>query len=234
MALPLPDVEETRRRLKAGQDLVGSLTVGEWLDRWLAGKRIRNLVTIFNAAVDDKRLPKNPCTAHRTVKSPKLTRRKAKAWQRSTVSAVRAELPERERFAMDLGLGLGLRQGEAFGLAETEFDFDGETVHVRRQLRWDVKGRPCFCLPKGGKQREVSGRDRKAPVFESSRQDMFHVLRHTYACVQLEAGESIVSVSQWLGHSSAEITLENYAHFMPGAGQRELAAMDSWLVQDHG
>ncbi|MFJ3909559.1 tyrosine-type recombinase/integrase [Streptomyces vinaceus] len=39
--LPLPDVEETRRRLKAGQDLVGSLTVAEWLDRWLAGKRIR-------------------------------------------------------------------------------------------------------------------------------------------------------------------------------------------------
>ncbi|NEA73216.1 site-specific integrase [Streptomyces sp. SID13588] len=38
---PLPDVEETRRRLKAGQDLIGSLTVGEWLDRWLAGKRIR-------------------------------------------------------------------------------------------------------------------------------------------------------------------------------------------------
>ncbi|WP_019888337.1 tyrosine-type recombinase/integrase [Streptomyces purpureus] len=39
--LPLPAVEETRRRLKAGQDLVGSLTVAEWLDRWLAGKRIR-------------------------------------------------------------------------------------------------------------------------------------------------------------------------------------------------
>ncbi|MCP3758366.1 site-specific integrase [Streptomyces sp. TBY4] len=39
--LPLPEVEETRRRLKAGQDLVGSLTVAEWLDRWLAGKRIR-------------------------------------------------------------------------------------------------------------------------------------------------------------------------------------------------
>ncbi|MFJ2432510.1 tyrosine-type recombinase/integrase [Streptomyces anulatus] len=38
---PLPDVEETRRRLNAGQDLIGSLTVGEWLDRWLAGKRIR-------------------------------------------------------------------------------------------------------------------------------------------------------------------------------------------------
>ncbi|WOI63908.1 tyrosine-type recombinase/integrase [Streptomyces fradiae] len=39
--LPLPDVEETRRRLRAGQDLIGSLAVAEWLDRWLAGKRIR-------------------------------------------------------------------------------------------------------------------------------------------------------------------------------------------------
>ncbi|MEW2438602.1 tyrosine-type recombinase/integrase [Streptomyces caniferus] len=38
---PLPEVEETRRRLNAGQDLIGSLTVSEWLDRWLAGKRIR-------------------------------------------------------------------------------------------------------------------------------------------------------------------------------------------------
>ncbi|WP_329119323.1 tyrosine-type recombinase/integrase [Streptomyces sp. NBC_01465] len=39
--VPLPQVEETRRRLNAGQDLIGSLTVSEWLDQWLAGKRIR-------------------------------------------------------------------------------------------------------------------------------------------------------------------------------------------------
>ncbi|MET8592442.1 tyrosine-type recombinase/integrase [Streptomyces sp. NPDC005078] len=38
---PLPEVEETRRRLNSGQDLIGSLAVAEWLDRWLAGKRIR-------------------------------------------------------------------------------------------------------------------------------------------------------------------------------------------------
>ncbi|ANS66934.1 putative DNA-binding protein [Streptomyces lincolnensis] len=30
---PLPDVEETRRRLKSGQDLIDRLTVSEWLDR---------------------------------------------------------------------------------------------------------------------------------------------------------------------------------------------------------
>ncbi|MBA0053766.1 site-specific integrase [Streptomyces sp. AJS327] len=38
---PLPDVEETRRRLNSGQELIGRLTVADWLDRWLASKRIR-------------------------------------------------------------------------------------------------------------------------------------------------------------------------------------------------
>ncbi|MEK2477776.1 tyrosine-type recombinase/integrase [Streptomyces noursei] len=61
---------------------------------------------------------------------------------------------------------------------------------------------------------------------------MFHVLRHTYASTQLEAGESIVSVSEWLGHASPQTTLKHYAHFMPGAGKRGLAAMDAWFDQE--
>lgn len=32
----IPDVETVRRKLRAGQDLVEKITVGEWLDRWLA------------------------------------------------------------------------------------------------------------------------------------------------------------------------------------------------------
>ncbi|MEU4200832.1 tyrosine-type recombinase/integrase [Streptomyces sp. NPDC026294] len=36
---PLPDYEETRRRLAAGQALNPRMTVGEWLDIWLAGKK---------------------------------------------------------------------------------------------------------------------------------------------------------------------------------------------------
>ncbi|MFD7482528.1 site-specific integrase [Streptomyces mirabilis] len=38
---PLPAVEETRRRLNHGLDLASRLTVGEWLDMWLAGKKGR-------------------------------------------------------------------------------------------------------------------------------------------------------------------------------------------------
>ncbi|MGY1497432.1 hypothetical protein ACW4TU_12685 [Streptomyces sp. QTS52] len=84
----------------------------------------------------------------------------------------------------------------------------------------------------GEKVRRDGGRIRRTPVYAAQREDMFHVLRHTYASVQLEAGESVVSLAAWLGHSSPKITLDHYAHFMPGAGQRGLAAMNAWLHQD--
>ncbi|MFG2756770.1 tyrosine-type recombinase/integrase [Streptomyces wuyuanensis] len=38
----IPDFEETSRRFRTGQSLTARLTVGEWLDQWLAGKRRRN------------------------------------------------------------------------------------------------------------------------------------------------------------------------------------------------
>ncbi|MCC8482910.1 hypothetical protein LMJ41_34245 [Streptomyces globisporus] len=82
----------------------------------------------------------------------------------------------------------------------------------------------------GEKAESCGSRVRLHPVYERSRSDMFQVLRHTFASVQLEACESIVSVATWLGHSSPKVTLDYYAHFMPGAGKRGLAAMDTWLV----
>ncbi|OCC11477.1 site-specific integrase [Streptomyces sp. PTY087I2] len=36
---PLPDYDETRRRFQAGQTLNSKITVAEWLDFWLAGRR---------------------------------------------------------------------------------------------------------------------------------------------------------------------------------------------------
>ncbi|MFH9940346.1 site-specific integrase [Streptomyces murinus] len=64
--------------------------------------------------------------------------------------------------------------------------------------------------------------------WEPSRELGFHALRHTYASVQLEAGESIVSLARWLGHADPGFTLRTYTHFMPDAGARGRAAMDAW------
>lgn len=68
--------------------------------------------------------------------------------------------------------------------------------------------------------------------WEPSRELMFHRCRHTYASVQLHAGEDVVSLSHWMGHSSPQITLDTYAHFMPDQGRRGRSAVDEWLAAD--
>lgn len=68
----------------------------------------------------------------------------------------------------------------------------------------------------------------------ASPKDGFHVLRHTFASVILEAGESVVTLARWLGHSSPAITLDHYAHFMPEAGSRGRRAVDALLGGDRG
>ncbi|MFG2782970.1 hypothetical protein ACGFY7_34695 [Streptomyces prunicolor] len=104
----------------------------------------------------------------------------------------------------------------------------GNRVHYRTCTDQSWKPAPAA----DAKVRTDGGRIRRRPLYAAPREDMFHVLRHAYASVQLEAGESIVSLSKWLGHSTPKVALDHYAHFMPGAGRRGLAAMDSWLGQD--
>ncbi|MFI7240967.1 hypothetical protein [Streptomyces qinglanensis] len=50
----------------------------------------------------------------------------------------------------------------------------------------------------------------------------------------LEAGESIVSLAKWLGHSDPTFTLRTYTHFMPQAGARGLQSLESWFRDTAG
>ncbi|MDJ1132430.1 tyrosine-type recombinase/integrase [Streptomyces iconiensis] len=72
-------------------------------------------------------------------------------------------------------------------------------------------------------------RQRPVKKYAEAREDGFHVLRHTFASVQLHARETIVAVSKWLGHKDPAITLRIYAHMMPEADGRGRAAMDDWF-----
>ncbi|MGW1998386.1 tyrosine-type recombinase/integrase [Embleya sp. NPDC001921] len=82
----------------------------------------------------------------------------------------------------------------------------------------------------GAAQRKMPSGQPAHPRWESSREWGFHALRHTFASVQLEAGESPVTLAKWLGHASAKITFDYYGHFMPEAGARGVAAMDRWFT----
>ncbi|WP_187144849.1 MULTISPECIES: tyrosine-type recombinase/integrase [unclassified Streptomyces] len=284
-------------------DVQRSVGVGTAHTAWIY------LKAIMQAAVEDKRLFRNPCIGNSTIKPPRRPERKARSWERNRVDAVRSALSERYQPTLDLGVGCGLRQGEAF--AFSPLDVQGDSVHIERQiLRY--KSQLYFGPPKGGKERDapltaalakrllahekqfpavlitlpwldpeepdlprderrtvtvpllvtttrhgavnrttwntkawkpaladagvISHLQKREPgekvsrTWEPSREHGFHVLRHTYASVMLEAGESVVSLARWLGHSDPAFTLRTYTHFMPQAGARGLSAIETWFT----
>jgi len=53
-----------------------------------------------------------------------------------------------------------------------------------------------------------------------------HALRHYYASVLLDAGESIKALSECLGHADPGFTLRTYTHLMPSSEERTRKAID--------
>jgi hypothetical protein len=103
------------------------------LELTLAPSTIRSITElvsmIFNAAVDDGIVPRNPFSAG-SVRPPKVQRQKAVPWDLPTLDAVADALESRHQAMAYLGAGCGHRQGELFGTAVDDVDFLGRTVHV--------------------------------------------------------------------------------------------------------
>lgn len=69
-----------------------------------------------------------------------------------------------------------------------------------------------------------------AAGIEPSRPNGMHALRHFYASVLLDAGESIKALSEYLGHSDPGFTLRTYTHLLPTSEQRTRQAVDRALT----
>ena len=54
----------------------------------------------------------------------------------------------------------------------------------------------------------------------------FHDLRHFYASLLIQHGESVKVVQKRLGHKSAVETLDTYSHLWPDAEDRTREAVD--------
>jgi hypothetical protein len=70
----------------------------------------------------------------------------------------------------------------------------------------------ALTTPKSGKSRRVDIR--------------IHDLGHTYATWRIFKGDNILDVSKQLGHHSLKITLDTYAHRMPGGKKSEVDELD--------
>ena len=56
-----------------------------------------------------------------------------------------------------------------------------------------------------------------------------HALRHYYASVLLDAGESIRALADYLGHADPGFTLRVYTYLMPASEDRARRAIDAVL-----
>ena len=61
-----------------------------------------------------------------------------------------------------------------------------------------------------------------------------HALRHFYASVLIDAGESVKAVAEYLGHADPGFTLRVYAHLFPLSDERARRAVDSALGTGQG
>jgi len=55
----------------------------------------------------------------------------------------------------------------------------------------------------------------KALKKKGLRKIRIHELRHTYATLRIAKGDSILDVSNQLGHYSVKLTLDIYSHWLP-------------------
>ncbi|MFD6757090.1 hypothetical protein [Micromonospora gifhornensis] len=140
-------------------------------------------------------------------------------WSVDQLTAFRAKMPDRYRVSVDLGAGCGLWQGGIFGMSPADLDPTRPVLHVVRQVKL-VRGALIFAPPKTGDPVSVTlyltdaddlplSRSKfnpgvwkhaiRATGIPDDRRNGMHVLRHTYASVLLDAGESIKALSTYLG-----------------------------------
>jgi integrase len=164
----IPQNQERRARLRIvphlGQLPLGNITASELraytakLDATFSSVDYRRgilseLSSILEAAVDDKRLARNPMHA-KSVRWPKAPRERREAWSLETALGVRDVINPRNRIAVVLGLGCGLRQGEVFGLSPEDIEHARGVLHVRRQIQ-AINEKLYFALRKGAETRTV-------------------------------------------------------------------------------
>ena len=91
-----------------------------------------------------------------------------------------------------------------------------------------------FCNENGGLLHPNNLRDR---IFyglltkANLRKVRFHDLRHSYASLLLQQGESPVYVKEQLGHSSIQITVDCYGHLIPGGNKQAVDRLDTPAIK---
>jgi integrase len=125
-----------------------------------------------------------------------------------------------------------------------DYALEAVAEHLRRyppvelEIPWgDVDADPVavrlvFLAPKGGPilRTTLNGRWAKMAKRAGVPQARPHDLRHHYASVLIDGGESVKVVQERLGHASATETLDTYSHLWPSSDERTRSVVErAWI-----
>jgi site-specific recombinase XerD len=96
-----------------------------------------------------------------------------------------------------------------------------------QKSQFKAPGDLVFCTREG---KPLHHRTVRRDVIERTRKRVkvrhftMHSLRHSFATSLLQAGAAITEVQRYMGHKSAHVTLDVYAHFIPTADSGAVTA----------
>lgn len=209
-------------------------------------KALRALAGALEIGVDTGAIDKNPT---RKISPGKQAKRAVDVLTPDELKRLAAAAGDDAPMMMLLGT-CGLRIGEACALNVGDVDSKRRRLVVREAKDSEPRevpipesvlgmlglkssrAAPLFRSPKGKRVRADNWRVR---VFDRAkvaigRPDITpHVLRHTAASLAIAAGADVKAVQQMLGHASAKMTLDTYAHLWD-AGLDDVAARMNKLL----
>jgi integrase len=113
-----------------------------------------------------------------------------------------------------------------------------EALQLDRQLDAATRGQDAappwvFCDPQGKPFHQNWVRLRFFRLLKGAgvRQVRFHDLRHTFASLLLQNGESPVYVKEQMGHCSIQVTVDLYGHLIPGGNTQAVDRLDFVLAE---
>ena len=108
---------------------------------------------VLDLAVADEAVKVSPAKSN-VVHPPAHQPSKIQVWADEEISCLIDAHPDTHRALPELAVSCGMREGELFGVAVEDFDFDEKVLRVRRQIK-NLGGGYVFALPKNDRERII-------------------------------------------------------------------------------
>lgn len=191
---------------------------------------ITMLKRIASWAVENDLLPYDPLQKIKRLKGGKRTRWLNENEIDQVLASCKSQLPEIWE-PVFVALMTGFRLGNILALRGEDFDTDRQIVWARKTKSGKpyavpidpklsplvpmFKARQGLLFPVANLDKKFKGVMTTIGFYKGKgHQDsvVFHTLRHSFGAYWLNRGVPIYTVSQWLGHSSVQMTESVYAH----------------------